>query len=200
LLATGKFGNVPGDVKLRLTRIDQQADRLVKMINEVLDIARIEFRRVCVAKEELDLAEVTRETIEGFLPQLQQKKITINTFLPDKLMCRFDKNMIVRVLVNLLSNAIKFTPEEGEISVALEDLPDKVRLSVKDTGMGIPEEDLDNVFREFYRLESTAAKNVEGTGLGLSLVKNIIKAHGGKIWAESKAGEGAKFTFVLPKE
>ena len=200
LLAKDKFGKVSDEIKMRLERIDQQADILVDMINKMLDIARIESGRVSVELAKDDITKVAQEVLENMQPQIKEKNLHIEFQSPPHVVFLFDKNMIRRVFTNLLSNAVKFTPSQGTIRIIIEESAEEVKVVVQDSGIGIPAEDLENVFREFYRVESGGSKEIKGTGLGLSLVKNIIAAHKGKIWAESQPSRGATFIFILPKK
>jgi two-component system sensor histidine kinase VicK len=111
-----------------------------------------------------------------------------------------DEVKLRQVLDNLMSNAIKYAPGGGEVRISGEVHPDEVRVSVKDQGMGLPQDELERIFTRFYRVDDALTRKTQGTGLGLYLADAIIKAHGGRIWAESKPGEGATFTFVLPRE
>ncbi len=99
---------------------------------------------------------------------------------------------------NLISNAIKFSPQGGRITVSVEQVDGEIRVSIADTGMGIPKKDLPHIFEKFYRVDSASVRAVRGTGLGLAIAKYIIESHGGKIWAESKLGKGSTFSFTLP--
>jgi len=110
-----------------------------------------------------------------------------------------DKDRLSQVMYNLFSNAIKFSPD-GEVTVGIKEEKDLVKVSVFDTGIGIPQDKLEEIFEEFIRIDSKIAQKWKGTGLGLSICKQIIQKHGGKIWVESKLGEGSNFIFTLPKK
>lgn len=199
LLMDEKFGNIPPEVKMRLERINQQADTLVTMVNELLDIARIESGRMKLEIQKFDLVELLKRVYDFLLPQISQKRLKFELIYPEEALMEADKKLIERLFINLLSNAIKFTPSEKKIRVEIEEGEDSFEVSVKDEGVGIPPEDLENIFKEFYRSSNPLSKESQGTGLGLSLVKNIVEAHRGKIRVESKLGEGSNFIFVLPK-
>lgn len=200
LLAGGKFGDLPDGIRTRLLRINEQADALVAMINDLLDIARIESGRVSISLTRLDLAELIRAEADMFYPQLKEKNLTLRTDLPESANLDVDKQLISRVLINLISNAVKFTPSGRTVTVILKEEPAKYRLCVKDEGIGIPAVDLENVFKEFFRVDTAEHRDVKGTGLGLSLVANIVRAHKGDIWVESDMGQGAEFIILLPKQ
>lgn len=199
LLAGGKFGDLPDGIKTRLGRINDQADALVGMINDLLDIARIESGRVQISLQRLDLVDLLKAEAEMFLPQLSEKNISIDVDVPEKAEADVDKQLMSRVFINLISNAIKFTPEGKKINVSLSEEEKNYRLSVHDEGIGIPAADLENVFKEFFRVDTAEHRGIKGTGLGLSLVVNIVRAHKGQIWVESDTGKGANFIFLLPK-
>jgi two-component system phosphate regulon sensor histidine kinase PhoR len=112
---------------------------------------------------------------------------------------RADSQKIHQVLINLLHNAISYTPEEGSITVGATPVPDGAEVSVTDTGIGIPPEDLSRIFERFYRVDKGRSRELGGTGLGLSIVKHIVEAHGGHVRVESKPGKGSRFTFYLPR-
>jgi two-component system sensor histidine kinase VicK len=139
-----------------------------------------------------------------FKPQLDEKSLTIVNAVPPQGMEAFvDKDKLAEVLINLTSNAIKFTPEKGSVTFKAADRGNRVEFSVEDTGVGIPKDMLDKVFSKFEQVKRTEgmARNQKGTGLGLTIVKGIIEAHGGKIWVESPAsgGKGTAFRFTVPK-
>ncbi|HEC70026.1 MAG TPA: HAMP domain-containing histidine kinase, partial [Candidatus Omnitrophica bacterium] len=167
------------------------------MINELLDIARIESGRSKIEIQKIELSEMIKRIADYFYPQLKGKNLQLILTL-SSLFVEADKSLLERVFINLLSNAIKFTPQGKKIEIKCEKKDNYVEVSVRDEGIGIPQEDLENIFKEFYKIDNPLQKEVKGTGLGLSLVRNIIKAHRGEIWVESKAGEGSKFIFTLP--
>ena len=111
-----------------------------------------------------------------------------------------DRSYLEQVFINLLDNAIKYTHETGEISIsALEKEQGEIQVMIKDNGIGIPKEDLSRIFERFYRVDKGRSQELGGTGLGLSIVKHLVQAHGGRVWAESKLGEGSTFYFALPR-
>ena len=197
LLVQDKFGKIPEQVKIRLGRINQQADMMVSMINELLDIARIESGRMSIDLRKIEMNELIKKIGDNLMPQMHDKDIELVLDLSPDTVVEADKQLTERVLMNLLSNAVKFTPDGKKITVSTSLDKGFLRVSVKDQGPGIEPEDRENIFKEFYRTES--ASGIKGTGLGLSLVNNIILAHKGDIWVESLSGEGANFIFILPK-
>lgn len=198
LLATGKFGTLPQEAHQRIDRINQQTDVLVDMIDKLLDIARIESGREEFIIKREHLNRLIEDTKEMFVPQAGAKNISLVTDMPkEEIFVSCDYQKIQRVFINLLSNAIKFTDEGGSVTVRVKPLGEKVKISVEDTGIGIPEKDLYTVFDEFYRTENATNLGIKGTGLGLSLVKKIILAHKEEIYAESEENKGTSFIFTL---
>lgn len=195
LLVAEKFGALPPEAKLRLEKIDQNVNRLVDMVNMLLDISRIESGKTEIKIAPADIIKLIKDTSDFLSPQMQAKKITFETALPDELTVLMDKNLIERVLINLINNSLKFTPEGGKITLTCVKENEHAKISIADTGCGIPKEDMGKLFSEFYRSQLTKA--LPGTGLGLSLVKRIIETHKEKIWVESEVGQGTTFFFTL---
>ena len=110
-----------------------------------------------------------------------------------------DPDKLEQILINLLDNAIKFTPAGGRVTVDASDLGDRVRIDVKDTGIGIPPKDISRIFERFYRVDTARSRELGGTGLGLSIVKHIVQAHGGSVAVESTPGKGSTFSFTMRK-
>ncbi len=200
ILMAGKLGAVPEAVKERLGKIDKHSDSLTKLINDLLDISRIESGKAGMKLEKLNLQGVVDEAIDIIAPQIKEKNIQLSKNIPKGLpACLADKAPLERVLTNLLGNAIKFTPEKGKISIKAGENKGFLQIDVSDSGIGITEEDLVSIFEEFYRADNAINQKLKGTGLGLPLVKRIVEAHKGKIWARSKPGKGTTFSFILPK-
>ena len=199
LLMTGKIGEIPEPVKDRLKKINKHSDNLVALINDLLDIARIESGGTTMKLKKQSI-KPTIDNIQDLLaPQAKEKNITFETIIPqDCPDVPFDSSQIERVFINLLSNAIKFTPEGGTISTTIEHDSNKITVNISDNGIGLKKEDISRLFDEFFRVENKINQNVKGTGLGLALVKKIILAHQGEIWVKSNFGEGTTFLFTLP--
>ena len=198
-LAEGMCGEVsPGqrrflDISLR------NINRLVRVVDNIFDISEVEFQKPAPKKELLDIAELTRGVIIDFIPQARAKGLEIKEdFAREKIMLYAEKRRIRQVLINLVSNAVKFS-EKGCIEIKIEDKDDEVEFSVKDGGKGIAEENLPKVFDKFQQFDRDFGPGERGAGLGLAIAKGLIELHKGKIWVESRLGEGSKFTFSLPK-
>ena len=201
ILMAGKIGKVPDAVKERLSKINKHSDNLVKLINDLLDISRIESRRVTIKIEPLNLNELIDTVSDLLTPQLNEKQIDLIIQVPKDLPpILADSTQIERVFINLIGNAIKFTPKKEKIIIIAKDNIDSVEISISDSGIGITQKDLEHIFEEFYRADNPINEKVKGTGLGLPLVKQIIEVHKGKIWAISKLNQGSTFSFSLPKQ
>jgi len=199
ILLTGKLGEIPKEVRERLEKINRHSDELVHMVNDLLDISRIESGKVTMKTEICDLKEIAGKVEDLLSGQLQERKIYFNIEIaPDAAAVLADRVQIERVFINLVGNAMKFTPADGKITISSKKVRDNVEIGVADTGCGIPPEAKEAIFEEFYRVDNAINQGVKGTGLGLSLVKHIVEAHGGKIWVDSTIGVGSTFNFTLP--
>jgi signal transduction histidine kinase len=200
ILLAGKLGEVPPDIRDRLDKINRHSDELVHMVNDLLDIARIESGKTVMKKEVLDLTTIIEGVFDLLGVQLKEKRINFKYAVAEGAKDIFaDHNQMSRVFINIIGNAIKFTPPDGEISVSTRDAGTHVQVEINDTGCGMPEEALARIFEEFYRVDNSINQEVKGTGLGLSLVKHIVEAHEGKIWVDSKLGSGSTFSYTILK-
>jgi len=198
ILLAGKLGSVPDEIRNRLEKINRHSDELVHMVNDLLDISRIESGKVNMNMETLELKYIADKVADLLSEQLKTKNIAFTSDIPedcDKILA--DRSQIERVFINLVGNALKFTPENGKISINAHRSGRVIQINVTDTGFGIPEDAQEKLFEEFFRVENTINQEVKGTGLGLSLVKHIIEAHQGRIWVKSKLSEGSTFSFTL---
>ncbi|MBF0386057.1 MAG: GAF domain-containing sensor histidine kinase [Candidatus Omnitrophica bacterium] len=199
ILMAGKLGNIPDSAKERLGKINLHSDNLVKLINDLLDISRIESGKVEMNFCRCNILNIIDNVKDLLTPQLKDKNLQfIGQLDPKTPETLLDSSQIERVFINLISNAIKFTPFGGSITVKSLIQSDLITLEVSDTGIGIKEEDLAKLFSEFFRVENQINQNVKGTGLGLALAKKIVEAHQGKIWVTSKMNVGTTFSFTLP--
>lgn len=180
--------------------IKRQTDRLVKIVEDLLTLSKIESQEFQFRIEEINLSEFIDELITLIKERAEKRKISIiKEEVPAHLSVFADRDYLELVFINLLDNAIKYNIEAGSVRIAAQMQDEKyLQICIRDTGIGIPREDLPRVFERFYRVEKGRSKEYEGTGLGLSIVKHIVQAHGGKIWAESKVGAGSAFYFTLP--
>jgi signal transduction histidine kinase len=194
-------GKVDPDVqKEMLALIVRNIDRQTRLIDDILDLSKIEAGMMDFKLEQVDFHEIAGVTLENIGQIALKKNITISMGLPDKLSPVFaDKEKLIIVLINLLGNALKFTPEGGSIFLSAKEDQDSIEVRVKDTGIGIEKEELEKIFYKFYQVESPSRRKTGGSGLGLSLSKGIIKAHGSELCVESEPGKGSTFFFRLRK-
>jgi signal transduction histidine kinase len=180
-----------------LSIIDEESDHLSELISNLLDMSRVEAGTLRVEPEPTELLPLIRKTVAEF--QVMTREHQFRTALPDSLpMVLADLRRIHQVLRNLLENAVKYSPGGGPILVAVEMLKGEVQIAVSDEGLGIEPQHLQHVFDRFYQADSASTRKVGGAGLGLSICKAIVQAHGGRIWATSQPGAGSTFTFSLP--
>jgi PAS domain S-box-containing protein len=192
--------NLLQDKKQRLLMtINSEADRLGRLINDLLDLSKIEAGTVQLRREQVSMNEILRFSLDIMLPLLQNKRLELQTSIADALPAvSGDRDRLVQVMNNLLSNAIKFTPPGGSIAVSAWQERSRIFVSVRDTGVGIPAEDIDSIFDKFHRSGDQVMKQTEGTGLGLTIARQIVEYHGGSIRVASTYGAGTTMTFNLP--
>jgi len=177
-----------------LTILAAETNRLIEMVNSILDLSKMEAGMMSFTFEDADIAPLIDRAATEIAPLLEAKKIVLEKELAKDLGTqKMDEDRILQALRNLLGNAAKFTNESGRITVSAKTTHVGVEVFVEDSGPGIPAERLPTIFEKFSGLDHKG-----GTGLGLAIVKRIIEVHGGKVWVESKLGQGSKFTFVLP--
>ncbi|MCF7908378.1 MAG: HAMP domain-containing histidine kinase [Candidatus Omnitrophica bacterium] len=197
LLIDEKFGKLPKEARDRLIKIDTNVDKLMDIVNILLDISRIESGKTETHIISHEIVKIITEVTDFLTPQTQSKGIKFAFDLPKQLKVYMDKTLIERVFINLINNAIKFTGSDGEIKISCKEDADQVIISVADTGCGIKKDHLEKVFQEFFTVANPVNQGAKGSGLGLSLVKKIIDIHKGKIWIESEVDKGTTFYFTL---
>jgi PAS domain S-box-containing protein len=176
--------------------IQSSADWMNRLIEDLLDVTRVEAGRLQLDRKPEDLVRVIAEAVTMFEPALAEKSIALREEIPEYLPpASIDASRIIQVLQNLVSNAVKFTSPGGEIAIQATARNGEAMIAVRDTGVGIPEQDLPRLFDRFW--QATGSRR-GGAGLGLAIAKGIIEAHGGRIWVESEVGRGSTFTFALP--
>jgi two-component system phosphate regulon sensor histidine kinase PhoR len=180
-----------------LNRIETEVDALAQMVQELLELSRIESGRVPLRLAPVAVADVVLPPVERLRPQAERFVLRLTVDLPPDLPpVLADEERIQQVVTNLVHNAIKFTPSGGEVAISAAAGGDEVVVSVRDTGVGISADDLPRIFERFYKADQ--ARRSGGTGLGLSIARHIVQAHGGRIWADSVEGKGSTFYFSLP--
>lgn len=199
LIYAGAVGPINAEQKRFLGIIKKNTDRLTALINDLLDISRVETGRLRFEPRPLQIGGVIADVINALAGQAEAKQQTL-TFevvggLP-KVMG--DRDRLNQVLTNLVCNAIRYTPGGGEVQVRAYLVEGAVRVDVRDTGIGLTPEDLGCIFERFYRADHPLVQEASGTGLGLSIAKMFVEMHSGRVWVESRIGEGSTFTFILP--
>ena len=179
-----------------LDHLDAEIDALTQMVQELLELSRIESGQVPMRLIPISVPEVVEPPIERLRLQAEREGLSLQVELPDHFpQVLADAERIQQVLTNLLHNAIKFTPAGGHVRVTAERQGNEIIVSVRDTGVGIPQELLPRIFERFFKADR--ARATIGTGLGLAIAKHIVQAHGGRIWVESVEGRGSTFSFSL---
>ena len=200
LLYHGKVGPLADQHKTFLGYILTSSRHLLQLINDILDLAKVEAGRLEFDPEPVDIARLVAEVQDSLRPLAAKKRLSITVEIDPELgRVVADASRLKQVVYNYLSNAIKFTPDDGRVVLrARRDGPDTFRLEVEDTGEGIRPEDLGRLFQKFQQLDAGAAKQHPGTGLGLALTKQIVEAQGGRVGVDSRLGKGSRFFAVLP--
>jgi len=188
------------DVRADIEIVKHNADRLLELTNDLLDIQRMESGKLELKVQTLSFRDLLKQCVEEIQPLLEQKIQYLHMEIPaGRMPIQGDHLRLCQALMNLLNNAVKFTPKGGDITVRVQEENDVLQVAVQDTGIGIDKKDLDRVFEPFATIEKPTY--YKGTGLGLSLTKRLVEAHGGKISVSSPGkDQGATFTFVLPKK
>ncbi|MFT9494442.1 sensor histidine kinase [Anaerosolibacter sp.] len=177
----------------------EEVERLSKLVGNLQNLAKLEQASLQLNKENFSLSEEIRKTVEAMKPQFMKKHIEVFMGLGLDMRVIMDRDKIKQVLINLLTNAYKYTNESGSVWVKLVDKYDEIIIEIKDTGIGIQEKDIPYIFERFYRGDISRSRETGGTGIGLSITKVLVEAHGGKIQVESNVGEGSIFSIHLPK-
>lgn len=196
MILQGDFGEIPEKIRGAIETMDKSSKGLVKIVNDFLDISRIEQGRMKYDMSDFDVKELAQEVVEELKPNIENKGLKVEFSSKGAgFAVNADKMKIKQVIGNIIDNSIKYTPE-GKISVAVERDGKSVKISISDTGIGIPQEEISKLFSKFSRAKDAHKTNVTGTGLGLYVAKQMIEAHKGKIWVESP-GKGKGSTFVI---
>jgi PAS domain S-box-containing protein len=200
ILLQGLAGPVNAEQHKQLGMLCNSAEHLLALINDVLDLSKIEAGQLQIERESFDLGAAIRKVVDGVRPQAERQRLALELVIaPEVASIRSDQRRVEQVLLNLLSNAIKFT-DAGLVRVEAARDRDAVCVRVTDTGMGIKDDDKDKLFRPFSQIDPGITKRHEGTGLGLSICKRLVELLGGQIWVTSEWGKGSTFGFELPRE
>jgi signal transduction histidine kinase len=188
-----KEGKVPDPFKPYLLTIQRNTNRIRETMDQMLDLSRIKSGRLLLYRESILLSEV----IGGYINEVKpvDKNLTVQVDVPEDLFVYADRNRLHDIFVNLLSNAFKFTSDGGHIGIMACRKDEHILHEIRDTGMGIPQNQIEKIFEEFYQVDGG---KLGGTGLGLAITRRVVEEHGGKIWAASQLGKGSTFYFTLP--
>ncbi|PJA11877.1 hypothetical protein COX64_05245 [Candidatus Dojkabacteria bacterium CG_4_10_14_0_2_um_filter_Dojkabacteria_WS6_41_15] len=199
MILNGDLGKVSSSIIPSLERVLKNTDQLNNIVEDILNASRIEQSRLIINCTVGDLAELTRVAVAELTQKATDKKLNLETSIPKKkVSLSFDQTKIYEAIINLIDNAITYTTK-GSITVSLTEKSDHVTISVKDSGIGIPQNKKDQIFKRFSRLDNAKLVRPDGTGIGLYIAKKIVDAHSGKIWFESTLNVGTTFTIQLPK-
>jgi two-component system phosphate regulon sensor histidine kinase PhoR len=179
--------------------MNKETERLTRLVEDLLELSRLESRQVITRWRQVQIKDNIEQVISFFEPRAREKNLTMLTELPSKIPCvKGDPDMLTQVLINLVDNAIKYTPAGGRVVIKVLVHMSAIKVMVEDTGIGIPPESLPRLFERFYRVDKARSRELGGTGVGLAIVKHIIRAHGGQTFIESAVGKGSTFAFTLP--
>jgi len=179
--------------------LSEEADLLSRLVDELQELSLAEAGELKLVYRVEDIAKLVKQAVNSWQPQVAEKGILLSLDLPRNLpLVNIDRQRVNQVLHNLVENAVAYTGKGGTITLTAEKQGDWVEISVSDTGRGIPAEDLPNIFERFYRVDRSRARATGGTGLGLTIAKRLVEAHGGEIAVQSELGKGSRFSFTLP--
>jgi two-component system sensor histidine kinase BaeS len=181
-------------------QIHAESERLNRLVDDLQELSRVESRAAQLDIHPVDSAVIIKTVMKRLQYQFDEKRITLTSSLPrDPIHILADEGRIVQVLTNLIGNALQYTPENGTVTVSIEREKDEARISVSDTGAGIPPQHLAKIFDRFYRVDKSRSRTRGGSGIGLTIAKHLVAAHGGKLWAQSDGeNKGSVFIFTLP--
>jgi signal transduction histidine kinase len=198
LILDNMYGKVPKKSRQALERVDYNGRHLLSLINDVLDLSKIEAGALTLSLADYSMKEVVNTVITAVEPLAAEKKLMLKTTVPPDLpIGKGDEQRLTQVLLNLVGNSIKFT-DVGKVSLQVGASNGEFLVSVTDTGLGISEADQQNIMEEFQQADTSSTKEKGGTGLGLAIAKHMVEMHGGQLWVESRLGKGTTFSFTLP--
>ncbi|MGC8833216.1 MAG: ATP-binding protein [Armatimonadota bacterium] len=197
VLNSGAIDDPPARERF-MAALEREADRLSALLDDLLDLELIDAGKLVLRPEPVHVRSLVEQAVEELQQRIADKRLAVTIQIPEHIHMVADAIRMAQVLGNLLDNAVKYTPEGGSIRISAWQEGDSVYLSVADTGVGIPEEDLPHVFERFYRADKARSRRLGGTGLGLAIVREIVAAHGGRVSVTSSVGQGSTFTVEVP--
>jgi signal transduction histidine kinase len=198
LLLAGDAGPLTDAQKEHLEIVIEKTNAVTRLVSDIMFLQQAD--KVEIRKQPVAVAKLAQRATRGCAATAEKAGLTLVEKVADDLpSVAGDEGRLLQVFDNLLGNAIKFSPDGGQITVAVEDAGSAVQVSIADQGIGIPEDQLDRVFDRFYQVDGSARRRFAGIGLGLAIARRIVEAHGGRIWAESGVGRGSTFYFTIPK-
>lgn len=199
LLMEGRLGQFTPEQNNYITLIKESNERMIKLVNDLLDVSRIEMGKVILRPRQTNLYVLIQKTINDFMPLSKASNVQISLEASETLPNVYtDTEKVALVIQNLIDNAIKYTKGRGEVKIKAETAGKYVKVSVKDSGVGIPQDQQKHIFQKFFRSDNVMKHQTVGTGLGLFIARSVVEESKGKIWFESKLGEGTTFYFTLP--
>lgn len=198
MILDGDLGEVASGQREFLEKTYQSNERMIRLINDLLNVTMIEEGRYLFKPILAHLEKEVQFVVDSFKEEIKRRKIKLRKSLPELPAVMLDVEKMRLAIANLLDNALRYTFSRGEVMIALRQVNKEIEFSIKDSGVGIPENQQKRVFSKFFRGANVIRMETEGTGLGLFITKNIIEAHGGRIWFESEEGRGTTFYFTLP--
>jgi signal transduction histidine kinase len=199
LMQSGRLGEMPEKAERMLDIAVSNTDRLVRLINDILDIERMQSGRVTLARSMCSVAQLTSRAIDLMKPAAEKADVELRSVACGA-MVNGDADRLLQTLSNLLSNAIKFSPPGAVVTLTSAVRDAGVLFEVEDHGRGIPADKLDLIFERFQQVDASDSREKGGTGLGLAICRTIVRQHGGEIWVESETGKGSRFRFTVPHE
>jgi two-component system phosphate regulon sensor histidine kinase PhoR len=189
----------PARLRDKISKIEIETGHLTQMVNELLDLSRIESGTVQLLLDDVDMVRLAQTTSERLRLFAERQGLRLRLDVPNRVLrVRGDEDRLGQVLINLLHNAVKFSPNGGEIVLGVREGEGEVVIRVSDPGIGVPASDRARIFERFYKVDRARVRGRGGTGLGLSIARHVVESHGGRIWAESVEGEGSIFSFTVP--
>jgi PAS domain S-box-containing protein len=198
MILDGDVGEINEEQRELLEQTYISNERMIRLINDLLDVSRIEEGRLLYNQEDAQIEDVIDSVIEASQEMIRNKKIVLEVNKKETPKVKIDKEKIKVVIQNLLENAVKYTEQGGKIKISLNNDEKNVIFKIEDSGVGIPKSQQDRIFTKFFRAENVTRMETDGTGLGLYTTKNIVQAHKGQIWFESEKNKGTTFYFTIP--